>query len=140
MRKILLSLCLVSLLLILGCSKSDSPVIDLEGKSENWQVHYQVTKAGKDAKYMLQTIITPLGLTDVYEVEYLIDSPGAISEMSGTIKAEPGASIFPGAPKFPEDAIVRAAEILFLPPKGEQAVITIKWNESNSQVITLAIP
>lgn len=134
MNKVFLSLCIVFLLLTLGCNKSNSPVIDLEGKSENWQVNYKITKTTKDSKYMLQTTVTPLELKDVYDIEYLIDSPGAISEMSGTIKAESGTSLSLG------DSILRSTEISFLPQKGEQVVVTIKWNEHNSEVITLTIP
>lgn len=133
-------LVIILLFIILGCNKSDSSIIDLEGKSNNWQVNYKIAKTTEDSKYMIQTIISPLELNDVYNVEYSINSPGSISELSGTIKAEDGSSIFPAKSNLPGNSILRSSETTFLPRKGEQVVVTIKWNGTNSEEIILTIP
>ncbi|MNO51984.1 hypothetical protein D3C76_423930 [compost metagenome] len=126
-----------------GCNKvntelSDTDqkeVISLQGKSEHWKVDYLIRESETGSKYTLQCIISLLDKREViYNLSYDITSPGGVSHLSGTINStdtDKRISI------LENDTISPSISTNALPPKGENIIINVKWNDNNDEQIII---
>ncbi|KAA9005323.1 hypothetical protein F4V43_07555 [Paenibacillus spiritus] len=132
----LLLLLALTIMAFSGCSKktdiNQKEVLKLQGSSAHWNAEYMIKESNSESKYLLQCYITPLNQDEqIYSISYDIESPGSVSQLSGTLFSNKNSSI------FPTNTISPSISTDSLPPKGEDIVITIKWNEQNEEKIKL---
>lgn len=132
-----LHLLFVVMMIFSGCSKqidtqNQNEVLKLQGESSHWSVEYIIKESSSGSRYILQCFIDPLDTDEqIYTLSYDIASPGSVSQLSGTLSSNNNVSIFPNntiSPSISTDS---------LPPKGEDIIITVKWNEQNEEKIVL---
>ncbi|WP_410770290.1 hypothetical protein [Fontibacillus sp. BL9] len=144
MRVKLSLLLLIFALVFVGCSNNDlkqgtteemsKELISIQGQSEHWKVNYVIkesSSSSKASKYMLQCIIEPRNQETIFDVAYDVASPGNVSQLSGTITSDNNSSIS-------DKVISPSIDTNFLPQKGEDIVITIKWNKKFEERIVLS--
>ncbi|MNN55559.1 hypothetical protein D3C76_242520 [compost metagenome] len=146
MKKIKFCLMLLFVIMItFGCNSNKvntglpdtdkKEVMNLQGKSEHWKVDYLIRESETGSKYTLQCIISLLDQKEIiYNISYDINSPGGVSHLSGTMSSmdkNRKISI------LENDTISPSISTYALPPKGENIIITVIWNDNNEEQIII---
>ncbi|CAM4488208.1 hypothetical protein U9M73_14260 [Paenibacillus phoenicis] len=134
---------LIFIFVFVGCNsnpkqetdnKISKEIISLQGQSDHWTANYTIReteKSSEASKYLLQCTIEPRNSKElIFDVAYNIASPSNVSQLSGTITSETDSYLS-------DKVISPSIDTNFLPRKGEDIIITIKWNKKFEEKIVL---